>query len=118
MSDHFTRDLVRAGRADAAPTGARERALAALGFESGPAGVARFASGAALVALLALVLGWGSPASQVAVPVADHAVQCTEGIEAPPCADAGVRLAGGARAPAAAATGSSGSGGFSGRSSG
>jgi len=115
MSDRFTRDLVRAGRADAAPTGARERALAALGFESGPAGVARFASGAALVALLALVLGWGSPATQATVPV-DHAVQCTEGIEAPPCAEAGVRLAGVARAAAAAPAGSSS--GSSGRSSG
>jgi hypothetical protein len=116
MSDRFTRDLVRAARADAPPAGARERAMAALGLESGPGGVARFASGAALVALLALVLGWGSPASQATAPV-DHATQCTGGIEAPPCADAGVRLAGGARG-ATAPTGSSGSGGFSGRSSG
>jgi len=118
MSDRFSRDLVRAGRADAPPSGARERALAALGFESGPAGVGRFASGAALVALLALVLGWGSPASQATVPV-DHAVQCTEGIETPPCADAGVRLAGGARAAVAAPTAPAGSSsGSSGRSSG
>jgi hypothetical protein len=117
MSDQFTRDLVRAGRADAPCAGARERALAAMGFESGPAGATRFASGVALVALLALVLGWGSPASPAATPV-DNAVQCTEGIEAPPCADAGVRLAGGAHAAAAAPTGSSGSGGSSGRSSG
>ncbi|HTQ43990.1 MAG TPA: hypothetical protein VMI75_14630 [Polyangiaceae bacterium] len=116
MSDRFTRDLVRAGRADASPSGARERALAALGIESGPSGAARFASGAALVALLALVLGWAPPASQAAAPV-DHATQCTGGIEAPPCADAGVRLAGGARGPTAP-TGSSGSGGYSGRSSG
>ncbi len=117
MSDRFSRDLVRAGRADAPPSGARERALAALGFEGGPAGTARFASGAALVALVAMVLGWGSPSSQATVPVVDHAVQCTGGIEAPPCADAGVRLAGGARAAAAAAPAGSSSG-SSGRSSG
>jgi hypothetical protein len=116
MSDRFARDLVRAGRADAPRPGARGRALAVLGLEAGAAGLSRFASGAALVALLALVLGWGPPASQAAAP-ADHAAQCTEGIEAPPCADAGVRLAGGARG-AAAPTGSSGSGGSSGRSSG
>jgi hypothetical protein len=116
MRSRFARDLVRAGRADAPPRGARERALAVLGLESGSAGLARFASGAALVALLALVLGWGPPASQTTAPE-DHAARCTDAIEAPPCADAGVRLAGGAHG-AAAPTGSSGSGGSSGRSSG
>jgi hypothetical protein len=117
MSYRFARDLVRAGRADASPPGARERALAALGLESGAAGFTRFASGAALVALLALVLGWGAPASQATAP-ADHATQCTESIEAPPCTDVAVRLAGGGARSAVAPTGSSGSGGTSGRSSG
>jgi hypothetical protein len=116
MSGRFARDLVRAGRADAPPTGARERALAVLGLEGGSAAVSRFASGAALVALLALVLGWAPPASQATVPP-DHATQCTDGIEAPPCADAAARAGAGAHA-AAAPTGSSGSGGSSGRSSG
>jgi hypothetical protein len=116
MRSRFARDLVRAGRADAPPPGARERVLAVLGVESRSNGLARVASAGALVALLALVLGWGPPASQTTAP-ADHAAQCTDAIEAPPCADAGVRLAGGARA-AAAPSGSSGSGGPSGRSSG
>lgn len=116
MRTRFARDLVRAGRADAPLPGARDRALAVLGVESGSQGLARFASGAALVALLAVVLGWGPAASQ-APPPADHAAQCTDAIEAPPCADAGARLATGARA-APAPSGSSGSGGTSGRSSG
>jgi hypothetical protein len=115
MSNRCARDLVRAGRVDAPPPGARERALAVLGVQ-GSTGIARLASGAALVALLALILGWGSPASLATAPV-DHAAQCTEGIESPPCADAGMRLAGSARG-AVAPTGSSGSGGSSGRSSG
>jgi len=78
--------------------------------------MARMASGAALVAILTLALGWGPQASPAAAPV-DHASQCTGGIEAPPCVEAGLRAAG-ARTSAVAPTGSSGSGGFSGRSSG
>jgi hypothetical protein len=72
MSDRLARDLVRAGRADASPPGARERALAALGLEGGATGFARAASGAALAALLALVLGGAPPTSQATAP-ADHA---------------------------------------------
>jgi hypothetical protein len=117
MRDRFARDLVRSGRAEASPPGARDRALVALGLESGAAGITRFASGAALVALLALVLGWGPPASQATEPV-DHPTQCTEALEGPPCANAVVRLAGGADQATVAPTGSSGSGGSSGRSSG
>lgn len=119
MRGRFARDLVRAGRADASPPGARARALAKLGLQSGSQGLARVASGAALVALLALVLGWGPCASQPTATTTplDHAAQCTDAIEAPPCADAGVRLATGREAPVAP-TGSSGSGGWSGRSSG
>lgn len=116
MRDRFIRDLVRAGRVETPPSGARERALAVLGVEGGAPGFARFASGAALAALAALALGWGTPASQSIAP-ADHASQCTEAIEAPPCAGSAIRLAGSARG-AAAPSGSSGSGGFSGRSSG
>lgn len=112
----FTRDLLRAGRLDAAPRGARDRALAVLGLGSGSAGFARLASGVAVVALLVLILGWAPQASAAGAPV-DRATQCTEGIEAPPCIDAAARAAAGARS-VAAPSGSSGSGGASGRSSG
>ncbi|HEX8792523.1 MAG TPA: hypothetical protein VF765_16360 [Polyangiaceae bacterium] len=116
MRARFARDLVRAGRLDASPRGARERALALLGLESRSAGLARLASGAALVALLALILSWGPQASAAAAPV-DRATQCTEGIEAPPCTDPAARAALGARI-VAAPTGSSGGSVSSGRSSG
>ena len=116
MRSRFARELVRAGRLDASPRGARERALAAMGLESGSAGLARLVSGAAVVALLALILGWG-PQASAAAPPADHTTQCTEGIEAPPCADAAARAAAGGHF-LAAPSGSSGSGGSFGRSSG
>ncbi len=85
MRGRFARELVRAGRLDSAPRGARERALAALGLESGSARATRFASGAALVAILALILGWGPPLAPITSPVVS---ECTESIEAPPCPQA------------------------------
>lgn len=85
MRGRFARDLVRAGRLDAAPHGARERALGALGLEGGSARLSRLASGAALVALLALILSWGPRVAPMASPVVS---ECTESIEAPPCPQA------------------------------
>jgi hypothetical protein len=116
MRSRFARELVRAGRLDAPPPGARERAFAWLGLERASPAISRLASGAAVVALLALILGWG-PRASAAAPPADQATQCTSGIEAPPCADAAARAAAGARA-AAVPTGSSAGGGSFGRSSG
>ena len=86
MRDRFARELVRAARLDAPPRGACERALAVLGLQSGSGSFARAASGAALVALAAVVLGWAPPASQP-VPQTDSTQQCTDGIESPPCLD-------------------------------
>ena len=85
MSARFARSLVRAGMLDAAPRGARERALAALGLESGSTRLSRFASGAALAALLASILSWGPRVAPMASPVVS---ECTESIEAPPCPEA------------------------------